>query len=155
MKMTRWTTRLLGVVAACLPQVTGALQCVEYGSVSLVGTLVRQTYAGPPDFESVTKGDEPQVIWILQLDERTCVYSQSREAREYEQHEVQLQWNGKQPTNYLKLLGKRLVIDGALIRGGAQHDKRLVLIVSQVREAAALQDRKNSYRADCRCYERL
>lgn len=150
--------RLMSVIAACLaclPQVTSALQCVEYGRISLVGTLVRQTYAGPPEFESVTKGDEPQVIWILQLEERTCVYSQSRDAREYEQHEVQLEAGAMQAKDFQKLLGKRLIIDGELIRGGARHEKRLVLVVSELREATALHDRTNSYAADCRCYIRL
>ena len=150
--------RLISVIAACLaclPQLTSALQCVEYGHISLVGTLVRQTYAGPPDFESVTKGDAPQVIWILQLEERTCVYSQSREAREYEQHEVQLEAGATQAEGFQKLLGKRLIIDGELIRGGARHEKRLVLLVSELRAATALHERKSPYAADCRCYTRL
>ena len=146
----------LAAAFAMLPsQSAHALQCVEYGSVSLVGTLVRQTYAGPPDFDSVTKGDEPVVIWILQLDERTCVHSSSKELGESNEHEMQLEWDGEQAARYRELLGKRLIVDGELIRGGARHDKRLVVIVHNAREATALHDRKNYYNADCRCYSRL
>jgi len=149
---------LLCVTAALtmlLPQPTRALQCVEYGSVSLVGTLVRQTYAGAPDFDSVTKGDEAVVIWILQLEERTCVHALSRELREYNEHEMQLELTGEQVVRYRELLGKRLIVAGELIRGGARHDKRLVLVVHDAREATALHDRKNYYGAECRCYPRL
>jgi hypothetical protein len=39
-----------------------AARCLYYGDVSLTGRLIQQTYPGPPDFESVTKGDQPLVI---------------------------------------------------------------------------------------------
>ena len=138
--------------AALLPQTTSAFQCVAYGPVSLVGTLVRQTYAGPPDYESVTKGDAPNVIWILQLDERTCVYSQRGDEREYGQQEMQLELAADR---HESLVGKRLIVDGDLVRGGAKHEKRLVLRVRDMRVATALHDRKGSYTSsDCRCYPR-
>lgn len=39
-------------------------QCLEYepSSVSLVGTIVRRTYPGRPNYESIKKGDEPERI---------------------------------------------------------------------------------------------
>jgi hypothetical protein len=158
MSTVRWNSSLASVIAAaamCMPQPASALQCIEYGPVRLVGTLVRQTYAGPPDFESVTKGDEPQTIWVLQLEERACVYSRSRAEREYEQDEIQLEVSPVQIKAYQQLLGQRLIVEGDLIRGGARHEKRLVLVVTKLNEASAMQDRKNAYAAECRCYTRL
>jgi hypothetical protein len=59
--------------------------------VSLSGRLVQQTYPGPPDFESVTKGDAPLVIWILQLEIGVLHHQHQRELPNvYYEHEIQL-----------------------------------------------------------------
>ena len=50
-----------------------AAECLRYGAVTLTGRLVQQTYPGPPDYESVTRADEPLIIWVLQLDRGICV----------------------------------------------------------------------------------
>lgn len=101
--------------------------CLQYGSNRLVGTLVRQTYAGPPDYESVTKGDEPRVIWILQLDARACVDSNGRYPREPSQIEIELALSADQYARYQNLLGQKIIASGELIHGGANYQKRLVL----------------------------
>src|SRR5688572_28123980 len=92
--------------------------CLQYGANRLVGTLVRQTYAGPPDYESVTKGDEPLVIWLLQLDERVCVDASSRYPREPTQIEIELALTVDQYEQYRPLLGRKVVATGELIHGG-------------------------------------
>jgi hypothetical protein len=128
-----------------------ASQCVEYGATSLVGTLVRQTYPGPPDYESVTKGDEPQTIWVLQLDERACVYSESTYASGYGEREVQLVLDAKQYAQYRTFLGKQLIVTGELGRGGARHEKRLVLVVHEMKKAPTLRGNAHLYSPSCRC----
>ena len=68
-----------------------AAECLHYGDVTLTGRLVQQTYPGPPDFESVTQGDEPLVIWILQLDRGVCIISgDSSYSSAYNEREIQL-----------------------------------------------------------------
>ena len=124
---------VMGVVSATPQQAIGAVHCLEYGTASLTGTLVRQTYPGPPDYESVTKGDEPRVIWILLLDQRTCIAdSSSGYASRYGEREVQLLLDAKQYVQYRNLLGKRVIVAGELRRGGAAHEKRLVIIVRRM-----------------------
>jgi hypothetical protein len=109
---------------------TANASCMDYGPASLTGTLVRQTYAGPPDYESVTKGDQPIVIYVLQLNYTLCL----NESRVVGQgiREMQLQWSGAGPGPFSDLLGRKVTVSGELIRGDAKHDKRVVLVASKI-----------------------
>lgn len=116
----------------------GSYSCLEYGPTNLVGTLVRHTYAGPPDYESVTKGDEPQVVWVLQLDRRVCVDANARYPREPTQIEVELALPEDRYAQYRPLLGRKIVASGELIHGGANYQKRLVLRVEHLQQTSLL-----------------
>ena len=37
------------------------------------GTLERKTFPGPPQYESIAAGDEPETVWLLKLDAPVCV----------------------------------------------------------------------------------
>jgi hypothetical protein len=109
-------------------------RCLEYGVVSLSGTLVRQTYPGPPDYESISKGDEPRIIRVLVLDQPICVVdSDPRYPREYYEREIQLALRADQFDRYQDLLGKKVIVSGTLFPGGARHDKRLLIAASEIR----------------------
>ena len=109
-------------------------ECLHYGDVRLTGRLVQQTYPGPPDFESVTKGDEPLVIWILQLDYGVCIgSSDSSYLSVYNEREIQLVL-GNDPyartgayAQYRYLLGQRIAVTGRLLPGGGKYEKRFVI----------------------------
>ena len=101
--------------------------CLEYGPIQIAGTLVRQTYAGPPDYESVTKGDEPRVIWVLQLEHLVCVDANARFPREPTQIEIEVALPEDGYSQYRHLLGQKITAIGELIHGGANYQKRLVL----------------------------
>ena len=141
-----WRTLIIiGVLSAAPRLALVAAPCLEYETVSLSGTLVRQTFPGPPDFESVAKGDEPQVVWVLLLDRRICVLdSNPRYPREYDEREVQLALDAEQYLEYRNLLGKWVVATGELLHGGAGHQKRLVLAASEIKRTSAL-DYRRSY----------
>jgi hypothetical protein len=106
---------------------TADASCLDYGAMSLTGRVVRQTYAGPPDFESVTKGDQPIVIYLLQLDYTLCIVESQLLAQNT--REVQLEWRAGDPAT---LLGKKVTVTGELIRGGARHDKRVVMVAAEI-----------------------
>jgi Domain of unknown function (DUF4431) len=143
---------LVAAALGALPQSTiAASQCVEYGPASLAGTFVRQTYAGPPDYESLTKGDEPQIIWVLQLYERTCVYSGSTYTVGYGEREVELVLNSAQYERYREFLGKAVIVVGELVRGGARHEKRLVLLVDEMKKAPTLRSSAHLFAPGCHC----
>jgi hypothetical protein len=119
---------LASVIVQSFLRTSEAASCLRYGRVTLTGTLVRQTYPGPPDYEDVTKGDEPRVIWVLLLETGICVVDpDARYPREHYQREIQLVVRSDQYTLYRSLLGKRIDVTGDLRRGGARDDKRLVI----------------------------
>jgi hypothetical protein len=128
---------VIGFLSIMPPTVLDARDCLDYGRVSLFGVLVRQTYPGPPDYESFSKGDEPQVILVLQLDQPTCVAARDAGyARLYNEREVQLVFAQDRYASYESLLGKRVLVEGDLLQGGARHEKRLVLAVREMAERA-------------------
>jgi hypothetical protein len=119
-----------------------AAYCLQYGVVSLTGRLVQQTYPGAPDYASVTKGDEPLVIWILQLDRRACVAgSYSSYPIAYSATEIQIVLGADQyagPDDYARyryLLGKRIAVTGRLQAGGATYEKRFVIQPYEIKPA--------------------
>lgn len=54
--------------------------CLEYGvDIELIGTLKKETFPGPPEWESVEKGDEPLIYWILHLERPICMNQPSKD----------------------------------------------------------------------------
>jgi hypothetical protein len=53
----------------------GVAECHGWSpaSVSLSGKLVSETFPGPPNYESVAQGDQPETYWILLLEKPVCV----------------------------------------------------------------------------------
>lgn len=118
-----------------------AAYCLYYGDVSLTGRLVQQTYAGPPDFESVTKGDAPLVIWILQLDTGVCITSDSASyPNVYNEREIQLVLGNDQYARtapyveYRYLLGKKISVTGTLLPGRGKYEKPQVITLRSIKE---------------------
>src|SRR4030095_1465472 len=118
-----------------------AAHCLYYGDVSLTGRLVQQTYPGPPDFESVTKGDAALVIWILQLDVGVCIISSSASyPNVYDEREIQLVLGSDQYARtaayaeYRSLLGKEIYLTGTLLPGRGKYEKPQVIALRSIKE---------------------
>ena len=49
--------------------------CLSYepATVSLRGTIRRHTFPGPPTYQSVAGGDQPEQVWVLHLSQPICV----------------------------------------------------------------------------------
>jgi hypothetical protein len=124
--------------AACLSG-RAVAYCLEYGANSLTGTLVRQTYPGPPDYESLTAGDRPLVIWVLVLDYTVCVaHAGHKLPREDYEREVQLVFKNGQQAQYRSLLGKRVTVAGNLRHGYADYKQLLLEPKAIVRARARM-----------------
>jgi hypothetical protein len=55
--------------------------CLRYrGTVELHGTLRREVFPGPPNFESIADGDEPQAGFYLHLADAVCAQPSTEEA---------------------------------------------------------------------------
>ena len=131
---------LLGIALSnvVLPAAALEFSCLRYGPVGIAGTIVQHTYAGPPDYESVTKGDEPRTVWVLQLDERICVEGNRRYPREVIQLEIELALTPEQYRQYRDLLGQRVRVTGELKHGGANYQKRLVIAPGVIEKTGLL-----------------
>ena len=66
---------LLAVSLIALPYTTPALAlCLSYTKpVVVAGVLERATFPGPPNFESIPAGDEPEAGFYLKLKKPICV----------------------------------------------------------------------------------
>ena len=48
--------------------------CLEYGpTVSLTGTISSRVFAGPPNYESIKRGDRKEIATILTLGDAICM----------------------------------------------------------------------------------
>jgi Domain of unknown function (DUF4431) len=116
---------------------SAATQCLEYEPkvVSLSGVIVRETYPGPPNFESVANGDEPRTIWVLKLDKAICVLaSDDVNVKEDNEKEIQLVLNAEQYKRYRSLLGQKVTASGTLFHAiTGYHHKRLLLKTDKMR----------------------
>jgi hypothetical protein len=59
------TTAFLGIVLSLASPLSHAACVGEEDEIVVYGELSRQTFAGPPNYESVTRGDKAETYWIL------------------------------------------------------------------------------------------
>jgi hypothetical protein len=134
---TRFSIAVSFVFLFCCGSVK-AQKCFEYGPpVSLTGTLRSLVYAGPPNFESIKRGDSRETAVILNLAKRECTNKSGDDAAENNIGAVQLlitrdaQW-----TVLRRLKGRRLVVTGILFHAHSGYHRTSVLIdVSDIRAA--------------------
>jgi Domain of unknown function (DUF4431) len=109
-------------------------QCFNYGpeSVALEGQLYRKSFAGPPNYEDITKGDEEEIYWLIKTTKPFCVNGtkQLYESKLENQSEVQLVISSK--LNFyrtkLNLLNQSVIVKGSLFPQMTGHHKTEVLI---------------------------
>lgn len=112
-----WTS---GAAAGECPSYAGR----EWG---FTGHLVNRVFPGPPDYESVTSGDQPVVRWYLQLPWPACFAEYRHLVR------FQLSLNAEEVERYRPLLGKQIRVKGTLEEGApGRHDTALVVNVSHL-----------------------
>ena len=52
----------------------GAKACLRYTDrIALSGRLIKRTYPGPPNYESVARGDRPETVLVLVLPAPICM----------------------------------------------------------------------------------
>ncbi|WP_115720279.1 DUF4431 domain-containing protein [Gallaecimonas mangrovi] len=61
------------LLMTALSSSAGKTSCYSYGpQVALLGTLIRSTFAGTPNYESITQGDSPETVFVLHLTGPIC-----------------------------------------------------------------------------------
>jgi hypothetical protein len=109
--------------------------------VKLVGTIKNETFPGPPNYESVAKGDAPEDYWILKLDSPIDVAEDREEYPVPEESKPQMNVSDLQInldvylnadyTAYQKFMDKKVKVTGELTQAYTVHHKTPVMILAR------------------------
>ena len=107
--------------------------CLDYGPAEarLTGTIVRKTYPGPPEYESVRKGDAPERYWLLLLSKPICTNEDrpNFDPAYKNVRSLQLVFDSERAyKKYRALLGKHVIAIGMLFADNNIHHKTPVLL---------------------------
>ena len=133
-----------GVMVLAAALASGAEQpqdCLKYEPelVTLHGTIERQSFPGPPNYESVKDGDALEIYWFLRLDQPLCVVGTDDpyNPAQAEVERVQLVFKGPDAyKRYRALMGRKAIATGTLYGAQTAHHKT-PLLISVVDLAAA------------------
>lgn len=106
----------------------------EPEEVTVRGVIRRQTFPGRPNYEDVTKGDEPEIYWILELSTPVAVIGKKDsdlDVSESGVHSMQLVFGvigTKSYPDYPDFVGKQVTVVGRLFHSHTAHHKTAVLI---------------------------
>lgn len=117
--------------------------CLEYEvDVELTGTLKEEIFPGPPEWESVERGDKPLRYWILHLDKPICLNPWKPgdliDIAEKNIDRVQIQPGGVKNLyiNYQQYLNKRVKVKGSLSHQAVGVDVTTVVMLALKIESA-------------------
>src|SRR5258708_3891032 len=118
-------------------------ECLSYkpAVVTLTGTLVRETFPGPRNYESIRKGDKPETSWFLDLPMAVCVNEDRVEPdlnpAQKAVPEIQLVLQQEQYKQHKTLLGGKVVATGTLFGEHTGHHHAPVLLTVRTLEEPA------------------
>jgi hypothetical protein len=119
--------------------------CLTYEpvTVELTGTILRKTFPGAPNYESIAKGDAPEVEWLLMLSSPVCVNADAADPDIYPARrnvrEIQLAFpDAKTYERQKNLVGKSVTAKGTLFGSHTgHHHTAVVLTVTALIKAGA------------------
>ena len=108
-------------------------QSYEPSEVQLTGTIIRKTFLGAPNYESIERGDKPEVAWLLVLSQPICIEKDKKDPDlNPEQKGIRkIQLVFRDATAYdtqKELLGKKVVAKGTLFGAHTGHHHTSVLL---------------------------
>lgn len=123
----------LAAALALASQLSCAGECVIEGDEIVVGgELSRRTFAGPPNYESVHKGDRAEVVWILTAPApiALCPLASSNGTPQPvgRLNRFQLVLDEKQPALRQALIARYAIVRGRVLIGHAGHPHTAALI---------------------------
>ncbi len=112
--------------------------CLKYEAegTTLSGTIKRLTVPGRPNYESIRKGDEPVVIWVLTLPAPVCVDADESNEAEKNVRDMQLALPGGPADfrRYRAMSGRKVQLKGSLFHSHTIHHRTAVLMdVSEIK----------------------
>ena len=133
-----WAVASFSFASACFAQTKSNQVCLSYepAVVRVNGTLIRKTFPGPPNYESVRRGDKPETYWVLDLPRPVCVDQDQRSPDLNPAHkkvsQIQLVLPPDAYRKYKELIGKQVVATGTLFGRHTGHHHTLVLLTVSV-----------------------
>jgi hypothetical protein len=124
---------VLSVVFSAAVPLPAAQSCLSFEPTveSIVGTLVRKTFAGPPNYESVKAGDEAETGWYVSLARPICVGGTPRDEPNEDVSGVKLVQlvltHGEYKT-HARLVGKTVKATGTFFAAQTGHHYTPVLL---------------------------
>jgi len=127
------------VILTLLTHSSAGSQCLDYepSIVELTGIMKRVVFPGPPNYESVEKGDEPEPYWVLYLDSAICVNGDLKNNFNTAESEIKsLQLLIGNYDKYRHLLGQKVTVMGMLTHSFTGHHHTPVMFgVREIRKA--------------------
>jgi hypothetical protein len=108
--------------------------CYHYrpASVSLTGRLIQRTLPGPPNYQSVARGDRPQVVDLLILDAPICTLADYKDSPNTDpfqgQDTIHVRRTEATWRDVRRLTGRRVVVTGTLAEWALGSDRTPVVI---------------------------
>lgn len=134
----RFVTTIAALFLACAPV---SADCLKYETegTTLTGAVKRITFPGPPNFESVKRGDAAEVTYILHLAAPICVDADGEndfDEAEKDVTDVQLALTLEQfPAVRRALKAGTLTVTGSLFHSHTGHHHTAVLMqVDSIKE---------------------
>lgn len=107
------------ILLFCLFTPSLKAMCPELNVVqTFTGKLHRQKFAGPPNYESIQHGDQPETYWVLNLDEPLCDFIT----------QLQIILLPQDYKNYKRFLRKPVILKGKLHQAETGHHHTPFLI---------------------------
>ncbi len=111
----------------------------EPAQVEVSGKIKREVFPGRPNYEDVTKGDEPEYCWILHLASPISVNSKQDDdidnVSETNIKEIQLVFDKEEYNTYRKLLNQPVVVSGSLFHSHtARHHTKVLIKVKEIKK---------------------
>ncbi|MCZ0926345.1 DUF4431 domain-containing protein [Halomonas janggokensis] len=106
---------------------------VDGESAELTGKIWRETFPGPPNYESVESGDQPVTYWILTTDQPYCGKAYNMESGDTyrlpnELTRFQLVLDSDQYTDNQSLVFENATVTGSMFSGHTGHHNTAMLI---------------------------
>src|SRR6266581_6502292 len=122
----------VGAQPVARPGLTDSCYRYRPSPVSLTGRLIQRTLPGQPNYQSIARGDRPQVVDLLILDDRICTLADYKDSPNIDafqgQDTIQVRRTESAWRDVRRLTGSRVVVTGTLSEWALGPDRTPVVI---------------------------